>query len=131
MAIGEPLPDSSSMVNSTGRGFCPALKRWLAMSLDQNYDNCLIRSHRTTSRSDFIFYADRLVSKLLDPFGCGGRAESVAIEGHRRADAYGCHISHLEYIKKSICGVSIVRSGEAMEKGLRDCCQSIRKPFYD
>lgn len=24
------------------------------------------------------------------------------------------------------CGVSIVRSGEAMEKGLRDCCRSIR-----
>lgn len=24
------------------------------------------------------------------------------------------------------CGVSIVRSGEAMEQGLRDCCRSIR-----
>lgn len=24
------------------------------------------------------------------------------------------------------CGVSIVRSGEAMEKGLRECCRSIR-----
>lgn len=27
---------------------------------------------------------------------------------------------------KSNCGISIVRSGEAMEKGLRDCCRSIR-----
>lgn len=24
------------------------------------------------------------------------------------------------------CGVSIVRSGEAMERGLRDCCRSLR-----
>ena len=24
------------------------------------------------------------------------------------------------------CGVSIIRSGEAMEQGLRDCCRSIR-----
>nr|CAD7203424.1 unnamed protein product [Timema douglasi] len=28
--------------------------------------------------------------------------------------------------QKGNCGVSIVRSGEAMEQGLRDCCRSIR-----
>lgn len=28
--------------------------------------------------------------------------------------------------KSGNCGVSIVRSGEAMEQGLRDCCRSIR-----
>ena len=28
--------------------------------------------------------------------------------------------------EKGNCGVSIVRSGEAMEQGLRDCCRSIR-----
>jgi len=31
----------------------------------------------------------------------------------------------LQFLKGN-CGVSIVRSGEAMEKGLRDCCRSIR-----
>lgn len=25
-----------------------------------------------------------------------------------------------------ICGVSILRAGEAMESGLRDCCRSVR-----
>jgi uracil phosphoribosyltransferase len=25
-----------------------------------------------------------------------------------------------------ICGVSIMRAGEAMEQGLRDCCRSVR-----
>ena len=28
--------------------------------------------------------------------------------------------------QKGSCGVSIIRSGEAMEQGLRDCCRSIR-----
>lgn len=28
--------------------------------------------------------------------------------------------------KSGNCGVSIVRSGESMEQGLRDCCRSIR-----
>uniref|UniRef100_A0A672U1N3 Phosphoribosyltransferase domain-containing protein n=1 Tax=Strigops habroptila TaxID=2489341 RepID=A0A672U1N3_STRHB len=28
--------------------------------------------------------------------------------------------------EKGNCGVSIMRSGEAMEQGLRDCCRSIR-----
>ena len=28
--------------------------------------------------------------------------------------------------QKGSCGVSVIRSGEAMEQGLRDCCRSIR-----
>ncbi|XP_071188784.1 uracil phosphoribosyltransferase homolog isoform X6 [Salvelinus alpinus] len=28
--------------------------------------------------------------------------------------------------EKGNCGVSIMRSGEAVEQGLRDCCRSIR-----
>lgn len=28
--------------------------------------------------------------------------------------------------KGRICGVSIMRAGEAMEQGLRDCCRSVR-----
>ena len=28
--------------------------------------------------------------------------------------------------QKGSCGVSIIRSGEGMEQGLRDCCRSIR-----
>jgi uracil phosphoribosyltransferase len=37
----------------------------------------------------------------------------------------GCTYEGLRY-EKGNCGVSIVRSGEAMEQGLRDCCRSIR-----
>ena len=37
----------------------------------------------------------------------------------------GCTYNGVKYIK-GVCGVSIMRSGEAMEKGLRECCRSIR-----
>ncbi|XP_024946026.1 uracil phosphoribosyltransferase homolog isoform X2 [Cephus cinctus] len=37
----------------------------------------------------------------------------------------GAKYKGLKY-QKGNCGVSIVRSGEAMEQGLRDCCRSIR-----
>ena len=37
----------------------------------------------------------------------------------------GENYTGVEYLKSN-CGVSIVRSGEAMEKALRDCCRSIR-----
>ena len=37
----------------------------------------------------------------------------------------GCEYNGVKYIK-GVCGVSIMRSGEAMEKGLRECCRSIR-----
>lgn len=37
----------------------------------------------------------------------------------------GCPYEGLRY-EKGNCGVSIVRSGEAMEQGLRDCCRSMR-----
>lgn len=37
----------------------------------------------------------------------------------------GCNYSGLKY-EKGNCGVSIVRSGEAMEKALQECCRSMR-----
>ena len=37
----------------------------------------------------------------------------------------GCSYKGLKY-QKGNCGVSIVRSGEAMEKALQDCCRSMR-----
>lgn len=79
----------------------------------------VIRS-KDTSRADFIFYADRiirlLVEKGLDMLPVkpktvttptGTTYEGVAFEGR-------------------ICGVSIMRAGESMEQGLRECCRSVR-----
>ncbi|CDH53157.1 prtase-like protein [Lichtheimia corymbifera JMRC:FSU:9682] len=79
----------------------------------------IIRS-RDTPRADFIFYADRIIRLLVE-------------EG----------LNHLPVVDKTvstptavpykgidfegrICGVSIMRAGESMEQGLRECCRSVR-----
>ncbi|EEB12023.1 Uracil phosphoribosyltransferase, putative [Pediculus humanus corporis] len=75
---------------------------------------------RNTTRSDFKFYADRLIRLVIEeslnqlPFS---KCEVVT--------PTGATYQGLKY-KKGNCGVSIIRSGEAMEQGLRDCCRSIR-----
>ncbi|XP_064627118.1 uracil phosphoribosyltransferase homolog [Lineus longissimus] len=75
---------------------------------------------RTTSRGDFIFFADRLIRLVVE-------------EGLNQLPYTQCTVTTptgykyegLKY-EKGNCGVSIMRSGEAMEQGLRDCCRSIR-----
>ncbi|XP_074646930.1 uracil phosphoribosyltransferase homolog [Tubulanus polymorphus] len=75
---------------------------------------------RSTSRGDFIFFADRLIRLIVE-------------EGLNQLPYSKCSVTTptgykyegLRY-EKGNCGVSIMRSGEAMEQGLRDCCRSIR-----
>lgn len=79
----------------------------------------MIRDQRTC-RADFVFYSNRIIRLLVE-------------EG----------LNHLPVVQKTvttpvgqtyggvgfegkICGVSIMRAGEAMEQGLRDCCRSVR-----
>lgn len=77
-------------------------------------------SFRNTSRSDFKFYADRLIRLVIE--------DSLNQLPFTNCDVItptGATYDGLKY-KSGNCGVSIVRSGEAMEQGLRDCCRSIR-----
>ncbi|KAL5281145.1 UPRT family protein [Megaselia abdita] len=75
---------------------------------------------KNTSRSDFKFYADRLIRLVIE-------------ESLNQLPYSDCHVETptgaiydgLKY-RSGNCGVSIIRSGEAMEQGLRDCCRSIR-----
>ncbi|KAG1172169.1 hypothetical protein G6F35_016937 [Rhizopus arrhizus] len=72
---------------------------------------------KDTPRADFIFYADRIIRLLVEEglnhlpvidksitTPTGNDYEGIAFEGR-------------------ICGVSIMRAGEAMEQGLRECCR--------
>ncbi|CAF0795858.1 unnamed protein product [Rotaria sp. Silwood1] len=75
---------------------------------------------RTTCRSDFKFYADRLIRLTVEaaldqlPYiPC----EIITPTGHS--------FNGLRHEKGTLC-VSLMRSGEAMEKGIRECCRSIR-----
>nr|XP_008542372.1 PREDICTED: uracil phosphoribosyltransferase homolog [Equus przewalskii] len=75
---------------------------------------------RTASRGDFMFSADRLIRLVVE-------------EGLNQLPYKECMVTTPTGYKydgvkfeKGNCGVSIMRSGEAMEQGLRDCCRSIR-----
>ncbi|KAG8934359.1 Uracil phosphoribosyltransferase, synthesizes UMP from uracil [Tulasnella sp. 418] len=75
---------------------------------------------KNTPRGEFIFYSDRIIRLLVEEglnhlpvipktveTPTGATYEGVSFEGR-------------------ICGVSILRAGEAMEAGLRDVCRSVR-----
>ncbi len=74
----------------------------------------------STSRSDFKFAADRLIRMVIE--------EGLNQLPYKDCDVMtptGKEYKGLKY-EKGNCGVSIVRSGEAMEKALQDCCRSMR-----
>ncbi|WYZ39023.1 hypothetical protein EsH8_III_000937 [Colletotrichum jinshuiense] len=75
---------------------------------------------RNTERGDFIFYSNRIIRLLVEE----GLNHLPTVE-HDVTTPVGRTYSGLMFQGK-ICGVSIMRAGEAMEQGLRDCCRSVR-----
>ncbi|XP_062997828.1 uracil phosphoribosyltransferase homolog [Elgaria multicarinata webbii] len=142
-ADSSPSPDSSSSCCCSGSGngrccYCsgsngapdaaPSPPRDLAAGAqlkllpmnDQIRELQTIIRDKTASRGDFVFSADRLIRLVVE-------------EGLNQLPYTECTVTtptgyKYEGVKfeKGNCGVSIMRSGEAMEQGLRDCCRSIR-----
>uniref|UniRef100_A0A182JUX7 Uracil phosphoribosyltransferase homolog n=1 Tax=Anopheles christyi TaxID=43041 RepID=A0A182JUX7_9DIPT len=79
----------------------------------------IIRDKNTT-RSDFKFYADRLIRLVIEE-----SLNQLPYSDCSVITPTGAIYDGLRY-RSGNCGVSIIRSGEAMEQGLRDCCRSIR-----
>ncbi len=75
---------------------------------------------KNTDRGDFIFYSNRIIRLLVEE----GLNHLPTIE-HTVTTPVGRPYDGLAFQGK-ICGVSIMRAGEAMEQGLRDCCRSVR-----
>lgn len=73
-----------------------------------------------TERADFIFYSNRIIRLLVEE----GLNHLPVVE-HTVTTPVGRNYAGLLFQGK-ICGVSIMRAGEAMEQGLRDCCRSVR-----
>ena len=71
-------------------------------------------------RSDFKFVADRLIRMVIEE-----GLNQLPYQDCEVITPTGCSYSGLKY-EKGNCGVSIVRSGEAMEKALQECCRSMR-----
>ncbi|XP_014732642.1 PREDICTED: uracil phosphoribosyltransferase homolog [Sturnus vulgaris] len=129
---GCPSPDSSSS-SSNGVVAAPApvpagedgalaigpQLKLLPMN-DQLRELQTIIRDKKSSRGDFVFSADRLIRLVVE-------------EGLNQLPYTECTVTtptghKYEGVRfeKGNCGVSIMRSGEAMEQGLRDCCRSIR-----
>ncbi|KAI2643471.1 uracil phosphoribosyltransferase-domain-containing protein [Xylaria nigripes] len=75
---------------------------------------------RNTDRADFIFYSNRIIRLLVEE----GLNHLPTVET-TVITPVGRNYAGLMFQGK-ICGVSIMRAGEAMEQGLRDCCRSVR-----
>ncbi|XP_075676128.1 uracil phosphoribosyltransferase krishah [Dermatophagoides pteronyssinus] len=76
--------------------------------------------NKNTPRDEFIFNADRLIRIVIEEGLNHLPYTTRSIE-----TPTGDHYDGVQFLKMN-CGVSIVRSGEAMEKALRDCCRAIR-----
>ena len=79
----------------------------------------IIRDKNTT-RSDFVFYSDRIIRLLVEE-----GLNNLPIEPKTVITPTNEKFEGAQFLGK-ICGVSIVRAGESMEQGLRDCCRSVR-----
>lgn len=74
----------------------------------------------STKRGDFVFYSDRIIRLLVEEGLNLLPVEEATIQCYGNQTFKGA-----KFLGK-ICGVSIVRAGESMEMGLRDCCRSVR-----
>lgn len=75
---------------------------------------------RNTDRADFIFYSNRIIRLLVEE-----GLNHLPVVQHEINTPVGRQYAGVKFEGK-ICGVSIMRAGESMEQGLRDCCRSVR-----
>ncbi|KAI9741857.1 MAG: Uracil phosphoribosyltransferase, synthesizes UMP from uracil [Cirrosporium novae-zelandiae] len=75
---------------------------------------------KETNRADFIFYSNRIIRLLVEE-----GLNHLPVMQHTITTPVGRAYSGVKFQGK-ICGVSIMRAGESMEQGLRDCCRSVR-----
>jgi uracil phosphoribosyltransferase len=75
---------------------------------------------KNTQRADFIFYSNRIIRLLVEE-----GLNHLPVVPHTVTSPVGKDYTGVKFQGK-ICGVSIMRAGESMEQGLRECCRSVR-----
>ncbi|KAI8140609.1 uracil phosphoribosyltransferase-domain-containing protein [Fennellomyces sp. T-0311] len=75
---------------------------------------------KDTPRADFIFYADRIIRLLVEE-----GLNHLPVINKDVETPTGATYNGIDF-EGRICGVSIMRAGESMEQGLRECCRSVR-----
>lgn len=73
-----------------------------------------------TKRGDFIFYSNRINRLLVEE-----ALNHLPVLPYKITTAVGKPYDGVKF-EGQICGVSIMRAGEAMEQALRECCRSVR-----
>ncbi|CAH8538683.1 unnamed protein product [Schistosoma turkestanicum] len=76
--------------------------------------------NKDTPRNEFLFNADCLIRLIVEEGLNQLPYENVCI-----TTPTGHSYQGIKFLRGN-CGVSIMRSGEAMERGLRDCCRYMR-----
>jgi uracil phosphoribosyltransferase len=79
----------------------------------------LIRD-KNTNRADFIFYSNRISRLLVEE-----ALNHLPVLPLTVTTPVGRPYAGVKF-EGQICGVSIMRAGEAMEQALRECCRSVR-----
>lgn len=75
---------------------------------------------KNTKRADFIFYSNRIIRLLVEE-----GLNHLPVHPKQITTPVGRPYAGVQF-EGQICGVSIMRAGEAMEQGLRECCRSVR-----
>ncbi|KAH8086427.1 putative uracil phosphoribosyltransferase 1 [Filobasidium floriforme] len=73
-----------------------------------------------TQRGEFVFTSDRIIRLLVEE-----GLNHLPVVSHTVTTPLGIEYQGVSFQGK-ICGVSIMRAGEAMEAGLRECARSVR-----
>ncbi len=74
----------------------------------------------TTTRENFVFYADRLIRLIVEEGLAMLPMKEISVITPTGVEYRGVEPIH------GICGVSIMRAGESMEQALRDTCRGAR-----
>ena len=75
---------------------------------------------KNTNRADFIFHSNRISRLLVEE-----ALNHLPVLPHTITTPVGRDYHGVKF-EGQICGVSIMRAGEAMEQPLRECCRSVR-----
>ena len=110
-----PITNTTAHLSTHVRTFSSPILTYQSLTLPRS----MIRD-KNTDRADFIFYSNRIIRLLVEE----GLNHLPVVE-HTVTTPVGREYAGVMFQGK-ICGVSIMRAGEAMEQGLRDCCRSVR-----
>ncbi|KKZ63175.1 uracil phosphoribosyltransferase [[Emmonsia] crescens] len=116
----KPTATVSQVVDYENVHVLPQTPQLIALLTQVNFTPRVMIRDTRTDRADFIFYSNRIIRLLVEE----GLNHLPVVEQSVTTPVGRSYLG--VRFQGKICGVSIMRAGEAMEQGLRDCCRSVR-----